>query len=207
MTRLTTALTLLVGLASAATQAAAREPEEIGSLGAAINEMLERLGRARTALRTSEKQYRDLFDNLRVGVGVVTLEGNFLGANKAFQEMLGYSLDELKEKDFREITPERWEKSEDAHVQQILERGYSDLYEKEYIRKDGTVFPVELRSYLQTDLDGKPVGMIVIAIRKDHGTKTDFVFNPLADTKMDAGDHIIVLGTAEQVGRLQDYVG
>lgn len=49
-------------------------------------------------------------------------------------------------------------------------------------------------------------GMIVIAIRKDHGTKTDFVFNPLAGTMMEPGDHIIVLGTSEQVEKLKDYV-
>lgn len=50
-------------------------------------------------------------------------------------------------------------------------------------------------------------GLIVIAIHKDHGIKPDFVFNPVADTRMEAGDHIIVLGTTEQIEKLQAYVG
>ncbi len=28
--------------------------------------------------------------------------------------------------------------------EQVKKRGYSDLYEKEYIRKDGTIFPIEI---------------------------------------------------------------
>ncbi len=35
-----------------------------------------------------------------------------------------------------------------------MEQGYSGLYEKEYIRKDGAVFPVELRSYVVRRDDG-----------------------------------------------------
>jgi voltage-gated potassium channel len=50
-------------------------------------------------------------------------------------------------------------------------------------------------------------GLIVIAIRKDRGTKMDFVFNPGVDTQLEAGDHIIVLGSAEQVDKLRGYVG
>jgi PAS domain S-box-containing protein len=47
--------------------------------------------------------------------------------------------------------------------EQILKRGYSDEYEKEYIRKDGTVFPISARVWLVRDEDGKPQGMWGIA--------------------------------------------
>ena len=43
-----------------------------------------------------------------------------------------------------------------------LRSGYSDIYEKEYIRKDGTVFPVELRAALIRDEAGNPAGMWAI---------------------------------------------
>ena len=45
---------------------------------------------------------------------------------------------------------------------QVLTRGYSDIYEKEYRRKDGTVFPVELRVILLRDDAGTPYGMWAI---------------------------------------------
>jgi signal transduction histidine kinase/ActR/RegA family two-component response regulator len=55
------------------------------------------------------------------------------------------------------LTPEKWFKF-DAKIkeEQILKRGYSDVYEKEYIKKDGTIFPVEIRSFLLNDEKGKP---------------------------------------------------
>jgi signal transduction histidine kinase len=42
---------------------------------------------------------------------------------------------------------------------QILHRGYSDENEKEYTRKDGTVFPVAVRSWLSRDEAGDPAGI------------------------------------------------
>ncbi len=50
-------------------------------------------------------------------------------------------------------------------------------------------------------------GWAVIAVLKDHGIKADFEFNPMADTRLEAGDHIIVLGTTDQIEKLQAYVG
>ena len=43
-----------------------------------------------------------------------------------------------------------------------MTRGYSDIYEKEYRRKDGTIFPVELRNYLIKDEKGQPAGIWAI---------------------------------------------
>ena len=50
-------------------------------------------------------------------------------------------------------------------------------------------------------------GLIVIAVRKGKGIKADFVFNPVADTEIEEGDHVIVLGTPEQIDDLREYVG
>jgi PAS domain S-box-containing protein len=40
--------------------------------------------------------------------------------------------------------------------EQVIPNGYSGIYEKEYRRKDGTVFPVELRTHLLRDDQGNP---------------------------------------------------
>ncbi len=50
-------------------------------------------------------------------------------------------------------------------------------------------------------------GLIVIALRKRSDARQDFVFNPVGDTRLDAGDEVIVLGKDEQVAALRELVG
>ncbi len=111
------------------------------------------------ALRESERRYRELFENSRDGFVVVDAQGRFLDANRAYCDMLGYTLDELGQKaDFYEVTPARWREWERTEIweKRLLQEGYSGIYQKEYIRKDGTVFPVELQSYTVLDEQGQP---------------------------------------------------
>jgi PAS domain S-box-containing protein len=73
--------------------------------------------------------------------------------------MVGYSAEELAHLTYEDLTPERWHPVEARIVkEQVLPRGYSDVYEKEYRRKDGTVFPVEFRTFLLR-VDGRPEAM------------------------------------------------
>ncbi len=50
-------------------------------------------------------------------------------------------------------------------------------------------------------------GLIVIALRKQGEEGPEFVFNPVADTRLEPGDEMIVLGKSEQIEKLRDYVG
>jgi PAS domain S-box-containing protein len=112
------------------------------------------------ALERSEKRYRDLYNNLRDGFVVLNLKGRIVLWNRAFQEMLGYSEKELGKLSNGDITPERWHDLEAKIVkEQVLSKGHSEFYEKEYIRKDGTVFPVTLRTRLTRNERGKRTGM------------------------------------------------
>ncbi|MDQ7785689.1 MAG: PAS domain S-box protein [Desulfomonilaceae bacterium] len=104
------------------------------------------------ALTESEQRYRQLYENLRDGLAAVSTDGKITEFNPAFAEMLGYSGEELYRLSYEDITPEKWHRAEAEIIQsQVLQRGYSDVYEKEYVRKDGTIFPVELRTYLIPD--------------------------------------------------------
>jgi len=49
-------------------------------------------------------------------------------------------------------------------------------------------------------------GLIVIAVRKVRDGDGRFVFNPVAETRLEPGDDLIVLGSAEQLARLQTYL-
>ena len=90
--------------------------------------------------------------------------GESLIFNDAYVQMLGYSPEEIRTLSYQELTPEKWHATEEAIVlEQIIARGYSDVYQKEYRRKDGTIIPVELRTILARDADGRPASMWAIA--------------------------------------------
>ena len=115
---------------------------------------------AEEALRRSEKKYRELYEGSRDAVAAVDMNGRFIESNAVFRAMLGYSQEDLVGLTYEDVTPAKWH-AEEARIcqEQVLTRGYSDIYEKEYIRKDGAVFPIELRSYLRRNESGHPTGM------------------------------------------------
>ncbi|MEI6178868.1 MAG: PAS domain S-box protein, partial [Verrucomicrobiota bacterium] len=115
------------------------------------------------ALHESEGKYRKLHESIRDAFVSVDMAGRILEYNLAYQEMLGYPDEELRRLTYNEITPEDWHAFERRMVtDQVIERGYSDLYQKEYRRKDGTIISVELRTFLIRDDYGTPVSMWAI---------------------------------------------
>jgi len=118
---------------------------------------------AEVKLRDSEAKYRQLHESSRDGCAATDLKGRILESNTAFREMLGYTEEELGRLTYEDITPHKWQASEAEILRdQVFARGYSDLYEKEYIRRNGTVFPIELRVYLKKDSEDRPAGMWAI---------------------------------------------
>jgi PAS domain S-box-containing protein len=119
--------------------------------------------KAQEALRVSEERYRSLYEGMMDAFVSFDMEGKILHCNKAYEEMLDYPLKELQNKTYQDLTPRKWHDVETEIVEkQVLPKGYSEIYEKEYIRKDGSVFPVELRTKLSRDKVGNPAGMWAI---------------------------------------------
>ena len=115
------------------------------------------------ALRDSEQKYRRLHESSRDAFVRVDMQGHLLEFNPAYQDLLGYSAAELRQLSYVEITPARWHALEAQIVaDQILPLGHSEIYEKEYRRKDGTILPVEMRTVLLRDAAGQPSGMWAI---------------------------------------------
>ncbi len=115
---------------------------------------------AEESLRQSEARYRILNESLRDAFVQVDMEGRIIEFNDLYCQMLGYSPEEMRQLTYQALTPERWHEFEARIVcEQIIPRGYSDVYEKEYRHKDGTITPVELRTVLSCDEEGRPVAM------------------------------------------------
>ena len=112
------------------------------------------------SLKKSESRYRQFLDNVRIGYALVDLEGHLLEINKEFLRMTGYTEQELLGKYFYDITHESSiEKEKHILAEQVLKRGFSDPYEKIYIRKNGSHLYVELIVYLVIDDEGNTSGM------------------------------------------------
>jgi PAS domain S-box-containing protein len=118
---------------------------------------------AELALVESERRYRVLFETLRDPFVRVDMDGRMLEFNALYAQMLGYEPEELARLTYFDFTPERWRDFEAKILrEQILARGYSDVYEKEYRRKNGEVFPIEIRTVLARDEQGAPQSMWAI---------------------------------------------
>jgi PAS domain S-box-containing protein len=118
---------------------------------------------SRKDLAASEKRYHTLYDTMRDAFVSVNMAGKIIECNQAYLTLLGYTRQELEHKTYLDITPEQWHALESTIVDtQVLPRGYSDLYEKEYRGKSGRVIPVELRTILIRDDAGIPAGMWAI---------------------------------------------
>jgi len=115
------------------------------------------------ALHEAERKYHGLYESIKDGILMTDIKGHILECNMAYEKMLGYSARELMKLTYKQITPEKWHVMEEDIVRKrILTTSYSDEYEKEYIRKDGTIFPVAIRVWLIRDKQENPVGMWAI---------------------------------------------
>lgn len=106
---------------------------------------------AETARRRSEAMFSALFDSTNVGMCVVDGEGRFTATNRAYQEILGYTGEELARLRFQDVThPDDVQANVSLRTQRL---GDNDSYrmEKRYVRKDG--------SLVWTELSGAPLDL------------------------------------------------
>jgi len=107
----------------------------------------------------SRRVFRDFLDKSLQGFVRVDMDNRFLEANPAFLKMVGYSSDELRRMRVQDITPGRHFRRELEMGNDLRERGHTPLFEKEFLRKDGSFVPVELSVYMSYDDEGAPEEM------------------------------------------------
>jgi PAS domain S-box-containing protein len=114
-------------------------------------------------LQEREAKIRRLVDANIVGVMITNLEGQIVEANDAFLEMVGYSREDLTSGRLRwtELTPPEWVAATERAVAQIRATGSADLYEKEYLRKDGSRVPVLVVAAALEDTRGENVVFVL----------------------------------------------
>ncbi|MBV9077662.1 MAG: PAS domain S-box protein [Methylobacteriaceae bacterium] len=114
-------------------------------------------------LRAERERYAAAFENAAVGMAEVGLDGRWLRVNRTLCEIVGYTPAELCAKTFQDITcPE--DLDSDLHLLRRLVAGEIPTYslEKRYLRRDGTMVPINLTVGLVRDKAGSPLYAISV---------------------------------------------
>ncbi len=136
-------------------------------------------------LQKSEEKYKTLYQSLMDGFVVFNNQGCIIDFNKVFADMIGYEDTELCNLNIRKISAEKYHEIEEEIIKnQVNVRGYSNIYEKEYIAKNGDTIPVEFRMYLFEDSDNCKYWAIVrdISERKKQEQEKDILIQKLTES-------------------------
>ena len=112
---------------------------------------------AEVALRESEQRFRNIFNNVPIGVVYTDLRGNVLHTNPRFCELTGYTADELLGMPSLDFThPD--DVLQDADLSRQLVTGEIPMYRrnKRYIARDGHTLWVQSTVSLLRDEQGQP---------------------------------------------------
>ncbi|PAU80781.1 histidine kinase [Halovibrio salipaludis] len=113
---------------------------------------------AELALESSEARLRGLFEFSPIGIALNDLEtGRFLELNDALLAPTGYTREEFPQLTHWELTPIEYEPRERKALETLRTTGRYGPYEKEFIRKDGSRYPVRLQGMQIRDANGKPL--------------------------------------------------
>jgi PAS domain S-box-containing protein len=107
----------------------------------------------------AEKRYRRLYETTHDGIMARDSDGRMIDCNKAYAKMLGYTKKELRNLAVQQLLPEEWHAQRERVVKKVLQTGRSIVFEREYKRKDGSIFQASVRTWRLTDEKGKIMGL------------------------------------------------
>ena len=114
--------------------------------------------RSKERLQAEEAKFRGLFEGVAVGIAMNDFEtGAFLEFNQAINESAGYTAEEFRQLSYWDLTPREYAAQEAEQLAAMNATGRYGPYEKEFIRKDGTRFPVLLHGFKTLNLENNPV--------------------------------------------------
>lgn len=136
--------------------------QRVDSVAVVVQDITKRK-QAEKALQESEKKYRDLYDNAPDMYHSIDKNGIIIDCNETWARMVGYKKEDIIGRHLTEFFT--------AESKRLFERDFPRLnYEKaqlnlerEFVRKDGTVFPASLNVFSEFDEDGKLIRTKTIA--------------------------------------------
>ena len=121
----------------------------------AVKEDITEQKKIQESLRKSEERFRGYFEHSQVGMTVTSQEKGWIEVNDQLRQMLGYSLDELRQMTWAELTHPDDLEEDLKNFEQML-AGEIDDYalDKRFIRKDGEIVYTNLTVSCVRDENG-----------------------------------------------------
>jgi len=96
---------------------------------------------AEVELKKSDEEFRAIFEQAGVGVAMVnTKTGQFIRVNQKYCDMVGYTMQEMIQKTFMDVTyPEDIQNNVDNNVKFLEGNNANISFEKRYVHKDGNI--------------------------------------------------------------------
>ena len=121
--------------------------------------------RADIALQSSETRFRSVFESALVGIAFADTAGRFLDTNRALQDMLGYTDDELRSMDVTEVLhPADGETPAELRRAVAHGRLASALGERRLIRNDGHILWCDCWGTAVPDASGAVQYVVIVAV-------------------------------------------
>lgn len=105
-----------------------------------------------------EGRYKTLFEGVNAAVFLTSFDGKIMEANLKSCDLLGYNWNELSQLSLKDFFPESYDWAQ--FIDEISAKGGIN-FESENVRKDGSIFPVEVSASI-FKLDKEPVMITLI---------------------------------------------
>ncbi len=122
---------------------------------AIVNDVTEKI-ESQIALKESEEKFRLTFNTMMDAILITDVEtGKFIDVNKGFEQLTGYSKEEIEGKSILDISLWKDNSVREVIVKEVKEKGFAYNFESQFVRKDGKVV-VGLLSVSTISIKQKP---------------------------------------------------
>ncbi len=147
----------VVGVANKTTDYDESDVLQLTLLMDAVWKVTERK-RVEQALRNSEENYRQLFEQAADGIFIADAQGNYIDVNPSACALLGYTAEELCELNISELVTVEDQEAAPLQHMELNKEGPGMMTERRLIHKDGSLVDVEISARRLPD--GRLQGMV-----------------------------------------------
>jgi len=167
---------------------------------AAARDITERIQKENETTYQKEL-FNALFELSPIGIALNDFEtGLYINVNAKLLEPTGYTKEEFLKLSYFQVTPEKYFPDEEKVLESLTESGIYGPFEKEYIRKDGTTYPILLRGVLIKDTNGKKLiwSFIQDISKEKEAERKLFEAINFLQTVLEAGTNVSIIATDTQ---------